>query len=166
MTAYIYYHRFKSLSTILQNFFQRFFKLFFKILQQLNIVYRALSSTLLKSCPARWQPAYNTALNFFCKAFLTTFSTFFAFFSNVDTKVSNFCFLDYNKMMYDSVSTRLYMRICAYTHTLYIGSARTRARETLFVIKITNKNLKKPHNFEKASRLTTLNLQTLINRSV
>ena len=36
--------------------------------------------------------------------------------------------------------TRPYMRICARLHILYIDSARTRARETLFVIKITNKN--------------------------
>ena len=49
-----------------------------------------------------------------------------------------------SNMMCDTVSARLHMRICAYTHTLYIDSARTRARETLFVIKITNKNLGKP----------------------
>lgn len=77
MTAFIYYHKQFSLSTIFQSFRRNFFKFFSKLFSFQNVVFAFGLHHNLKLAYCLRQLAYNNPLRFFCKAFFASFCKFF-----------------------------------------------------------------------------------------
>lgn len=77
MTAFIYYHKQFSLSTIFQCFLRNFFKFFSKLFSSQNVVFALGLHHNLKLAYCLRQLAYNNPLRFFCKAFFDVFCNFF-----------------------------------------------------------------------------------------
>lgn len=77
MTAFIYYHKQFSLSTIFQSFRRNFFKFFSKLFSFQNVVFALGLHHNLKLAYCLRQLAYNNPLRFFCKAFFASFCKFF-----------------------------------------------------------------------------------------
>lgn len=80
MTAFIYYHKLFSLSTIFQSFRRNFFKFFSKLFSFQNVVFAFGLHHNLKLAYCLRQLAYNNPLRFFCKAFFASFCKFFKIF--------------------------------------------------------------------------------------
>lgn len=80
MTAFIYYHKQFSLSTIFQCFLRNFFKFFSKLFSSQNVVFALGLHHNLKLAYCLRQLAYNNPLRFFCKAFFDVFCNFFLFY--------------------------------------------------------------------------------------
>lgn len=80
MTAFIYYHKQFSLSTIFQSFQRNFFKFFSKLFSSQNVVFAFGLHHNPKLAYCLRQLAYNNPLNFFCKAFYASFCKNFKFF--------------------------------------------------------------------------------------
>lgn len=82
MTAFIYYHKQFSLSTIFQCFLRNFFKFFSKLFSSQNVVFALGLHHNLKLAYCLRQLAYNNPLRFFCKAFLMFFVIFLVLFNS------------------------------------------------------------------------------------
>ena len=80
MTAFIYYHKQFSLSTIFQSFQRNFFKFFSKLFSSQNVVFAFGLHHNPKLAYCLRQLAYNNPLKIFCKAFYADFCKFFKFF--------------------------------------------------------------------------------------
>ena len=80
MTAFIYYHKQFSLSTIFQSFQRNFFKFFSKLFSSQNVVFAFGLHHNPKLAYCLRQLAYNNPLKFFCKAFYASFCKNFKIF--------------------------------------------------------------------------------------
>ena len=80
MTAFIYYHKQFSLSTIFQCFLRNFFKFFSKLFSSQNVVFAFGLHHNPKLAYCLRQLAYNNPLSFFCKAFYASFCKNFKIF--------------------------------------------------------------------------------------
>ena len=83
MTAFIYYHKLFSLSTIFQSFRRNFFKFFSKLFSFQNVVFAFCLHHNLKLAYCLRQLAYNNPLRFFCKAFFDVFCKLFYIFFGI-----------------------------------------------------------------------------------
>lgn len=83
MTAFIYYHKRFSLSTIFQCFHKKFFEVFFKSSRISKCCVCFGLTPQFESAYCLRQLAYNNPLRFFCKAFFDVFCKLFYIFFGI-----------------------------------------------------------------------------------
>lgn len=83
MTAFIYYHKRFSLSTIFQCFHKKFFEVFFKSSRISKCCVCFGLTPQFESAYCLRQLAYNNPLRFFCKAFFDVFYKLFYIFFGI-----------------------------------------------------------------------------------
>lgn len=83
MTAFIYYHKRFSLSTIFQCFHKKFFEVFFKSSRISKCCVCFGLTPQFESAYCLRQLAYNNPLRFFCKAFFDVFCKLFDIFFGI-----------------------------------------------------------------------------------
>ncbi len=83
MTAFIYYHKRFSLSTIFQCFHKKFFEVFFKSSRISKCCACFGLTPQFESAYCLRQLAYNNPLRFFCKAFFDVFCKLFYIFFGI-----------------------------------------------------------------------------------
>lgn len=144
MTAFIYYHKLFSLSTIFQSFRRNFFKFFSKLFSFQNVAFAFGLHHNLKLAYCLRQLAYNNPLRFFCKAFFASFCKFFKIFfiyGKIKRFVLKIHYLEANgkpKYMYAYMRTRA--RAYACTRSYIYGRMRNIAAQHLVVLFVFSKH--------------------------